>query len=646
MTADTNGRTERLQFQTEAKQMLNLVIHSLYTHKEIFLRELISNASDALDRLRFEALTKPELKSEDAEPAIRIKLDKKGKRLTISDNGIGMTRRELIDNLGTIARSGSKSFLEKLTGDQKADSNLIGQFGVGFYSVFMVASSVSVVTRRAGSGDPAVKWESDGVGEYTLSDAERATHGTDVTVYLKEDETVYAEPWHIRSLIKKYSDFIAFPIYLPDEKGKEEVVNETKPIWKRNPSEVSEEQYEEFFKQALGGIDKPLVTVHNRAEGVMEYASLLYVPSRILPFEMHNFDRRHGVKLYVKRVFIMDDCKDLLPEYLRFIKGVVDSEDLPLNVSRETLQHNPLIGKIRKALVSRVLGKLAELSESDPATYRDLWRQFGPILKEGLHGDYENRDKLLDLVRFPSTMGSSADDLVSLKQYVERMREGQKDIYYIHGENVGIVEKSPHLEVFKEKGIEVLYLVDPIDEFIIPNNIYDYDGKKLVSVTGGDLDLGELGKEEESRKKKADAKYKKLLERIKNVLGDEVKDVRVTTRLKDSPCCLVSDGQGAGAYMEKLMKSMGQEVPVSKRTLEVNVDHPIVVNLEAVYERDPKDPQLEEWVNLLYDQALIAGGESVRDPLAYSKRVNDLLTAASAAAAGAQKPERGMQNDG
>jgi molecular chaperone HtpG len=625
-----------MQFQTEARQMLHLVIHSLYTHKEIFLRELISNASDALDKLRFEALTNPELKDETAEPAIRIKLDTKGRRITISDNGIGMSRQEVIDNLGTIARSGSKSFLEKLTGDQQADANLIGQFGVGFYSVFMVASSVTVVTRRAGSDEPAVKWESDGVGEYTISTAQRDTHGTDITVYLKEDESVYTESWQVRSLIKKYSDFIAFPIYLPDDKGKEEVVNQTKPIWKRPPAEVTEEQHEEFFKQALGGMDKPLVTVHNRAEGVMEYASLLYIPSRIMPFEMNNYDRQHGVKLYVKRVFIMDDCKELLPEYLRFVKGVVDSEDLPLNVSRETLQHNPLIGKIRKALVSRLLGKMADVARDEPATYRELWKQFGPILKEGLHTDYENRDKLLELVRFPSSMGSSQEELVSLKQYVERMREGQKAIYYIHGETLDIVRKSPHLEVFKEKGIEVLYLIDPIDEFIVPNNLYDYDGKKLVSATQGDLDLGELGKEEEKKKKKADAKYKKLLERIKNILGEDVKDVRVTTRLKDSPVCLVSDDQAVGAYMEKLMKSMGQEVPASKPTMEVNVDHPIVVNLESIYERDPKDPKLEQWVHILYDQALIAAGQGVRDPLSYSKRVNELLTAASASAAGGE----------
>ncbi len=622
-----------MEFQTEAKQLLHLVIHSLYSHKEIFLRELLSNASDALDKLRFESVTNPELLG-DEELAIHIKLDKTAKKITISDNGIGMTRQEIIDNIGTIARSGSRAFLEKLTGDQKSDSNLIGQFGVGFYSVFMVASSVAVISKRAGSDEPAVKWESDGVSDFALSETQREKQGTDVIVYLRDDEGTYAEEWQVRSLIKKYSDFLAFPIYLPDEKGKEEVVNQTKPLWKRTPSEVTDEQYLDFYNQALGGFGKALATIHTRAEGVLEYSSLLFIPEKSMHFELYNYERKHGVKLYVKRVFIMDDCKELLPEYLRFVKGVVDSEDLPLNISREMLQHNPVISKIKKAIVGKIFGKLQEMAEKSPDDYRTFWKEFGPVLKEGLHSDYENKDRLLELVRFQSSMGETEDDLVSLKQYVSRMREDQKDIYYITGERRDIVEKSPHLEVFKDKGVEVLYLVDPIDEFIIPN-LYNYEGKQFKSVTRGDLDLGDLDKEEKQAKKKVESKVKKLAERMKNILADEVKEVRVTTRLKDSPSCLVADEGDMGVHMEKIMKAMGQEAPSAKRILEINGQHPIIVNMNRVYENDPKDPQLDDWVRLLYDQALIAEGQMVKDPLAYSKRVNKMMTGSIGAAAGA-----------
>jgi len=628
MADKKNEQQQTMSFQTEAQQMLHLVIHSLYTHKEIFLRELISNASDALDKLRFEALTKPDIIDKDAELKIKISLNKKAKTITISDNGIGMTKQEVVDNIGTIARSGSRAFLEKLTGDQKADSNLIGQFGVGFYSVFMVASSVKLITKRAGSDEPAVLWESKGEKDFTVGAADKKEHGTDITIYLKEDEAAYAEEWKIRSLIKKYSDFIAFPIYAPDDKGKDEVVNESKPIWKRKPAEINKEQYDVFYKQALGGFDEPLTVIHHRAEGAMEYNALLYIPSKISPFEMYNIERKHGVKLYVKRVFIMDDCKDLLPEYCRFIKGVVDSEDLPLNVSRETLQDNPLIRKIKKAVTGKVFSQLEELAANEPEKYKTFWKEFGPILKEGLHTDSESKEKLLELARFQSSTGSSAADLTSLKQYVSRMRADQKDIYYISGESRAIVEKSPHLEIFRDKGIEVLYMIDPIDEFIIPA-IYNFDGKLLKSVAKGDLDLGELGKEEAKEAKKVESKFKKLSERIKNILVDEVKDVRITTRLKDSPCCLVADEHDMGASMEKMMKAMGQEVPVSKRILEINAGHPVFVNLNSVYEKEPTSKKLEEWVKLLYDQALIAEGRPVKDAPAYLKRVNELLVAAS-----------------
>lgn len=614
---------QHLEFQTEAKQLLHLMIHSLYSHKEVFLRELISNASDALDKLRFEAVTNQTILGNDQDLAIHIKLDKTAKTVVISDNGIGMTREEVIENIGTIARSGSKAFLEKMTGDQKADSNLIGQFGVGFYSVFMVASRVKLVTKRAGDTGPAVVWESTGETEYSIEETEKVGRGTEVTIYLKDEESMYAEEWQIRSLIKKYSDFIAFPIYLPNDKGKEEIVNESKPLWRRQASEITKEQYEEFYQQALGGFDKPLAIMHNRAEGIMEYSSLVFVPSKA-PFDLFNTERKHGIKLYVKRVFIMDNCKELLPEYLRFVRGVVDSEDLPLNVSREMLQSNPVIDKIRKTLVGKILGKLSEMAENEPDNYKALWQQFGPVIKEGLHTDQENKEKLLELVRFQSSMSDSKDDFVTLKQYASRMRTDQKDIYYITGENREIVEKSPHLEIFKAKSIEVLYLTDPIDEWVV-SDIYNYDGKHLKSVTQGDLDLGELGKEEAEAKKKNESRYKKLTERIKNILTKEVKEVRLTSRLKDSPACLVNDENAMGANMEKIMRAMGQEVPPSLRILEINTGHPILQNLNTRYEKDAKDPELEQWVHLLYEQALIAEGQMVPDPLAYSKRVNDLL---------------------
>jgi molecular chaperone HtpG len=627
MARTQDSAPQRMEFQTEAKQLLHLVINSLYTHKEVFLRELVSNASDALDKLRFESLTKPELGVDPGELAIRIHIDKKAKTIRISDNGIGMTRQEVIDNIGTIARSGSKAFLDKLTGNQKADSNLIGQFGVGFYSVFMVASSVKIITRRAGSDEQAVLWESKGISDYEICDAEKKTHGTDITVFLKPEESVYSEAWKVRELIKKYSDYIAFPIYLPDDKGKDEVVNESKPLWKRSASEITQEQYELFFKHALGGFDAPLAVVHTKAEGVLEYDSLLFIPPSG-QFEMFNLERTHGVKLYVKRVFIMDNCKELIPEFLRFVKGVVDCEDLPLNVSRETLQHNPIMEKIRKALVAKLLGKLAELADTSPETYKSFWKQFGPILKEGTHTDADNREKIIGLLRFQSSMGQSEDDLVSLRQYVDRMRDGQKEIYYMAGERRDIVEKSPHLELLRSKGVEVLYLLDPIDEFILPD-IQSFDGKQLKSVVKGDLDLGDIAREETKQQKDEGSKVRKLAERMKNILADDVKEVRPSARLTDSPCCLVSDEFEMSAHMEKVMRAMGQNVPPAKRTLEINPSHPVIRNCNALYEKNPSDVKLEQWVRLLFDQALIAEGQMVKDPRAFSKRIADLLTEVS-----------------
>ena len=630
MAEKTPQEGQRLEFQTEVQQLLNLMIHSLYTHKEVFMRELVSNASDALDKARFESLTQKDILGDDTELCIRLKLDKTAKTFTITDNGIGMTRDEVIQNIGTIARSGSKAFMDKLTGDQKVDSNMIGQFGVGFYSVFMVASRVKLVTKRAGSAEPAVEWESDGTSQYTIKEGDKQTRGTEITVYLKDDEGAYAEDWQVRSIIKKYSDFIAFPIHLPNDKGKDEIINETNPLWKRAPADITQEQYEEFFKSALGGFDKPAMTIHSKAEGVLEYSFVLFLPSKA-PFDLFTPERKHGIKLYVRRVFIMDDCKELFPEYLRFIKGVVDSEDLPLNISREVLQHNPIVEKIKRALVGKVLSKLKEFSEQDPKAYLAFWQQFGPILKEGLHSDHENKEKLLEIVRFQTSMGDTADDVTSLKQYVGRMREGQKYIYYLSGENRAVVEKSPHLEVFRDKSIEVLYMVDPIDEWIIPN-IYNFEGKELRSVAKGDLDLGDLGKEEKKQQDKAESAYKKLSERIKNILADAVKDVRVTTRLKDSACCLVADEHDMGSYMEKMMKAMGQEFTPAKPILEINGNHPVIANLNALYEKDPKSALLDEWVKLLFDQAHIAEGHALKDPAAYAKRVNELLVKVSAEA--------------
>ncbi len=630
MAEKTSQEGQRLEFQTEVKELLHLMIHSLYTHKEVFMRELVSNASDALDKLRFESLTQKDILGDDTELCIRLKLDKNAKTFTIIDNGIGMSREEVVQNIGTIARSGSRAFVEKLTGDQKVDSNMIGQFGVGFYSVFMVASKVKLVTKRAGSPEPAVEWESDGSSEYSIKDGDRQVRGTEITVYLKDGEGSYAEDWQVRSIIKKYSDFIAFPIHLPNDKGKDEIINETKPLWKRAPADITEEQYEEFFKTALGGFERPALTIHSKAEGILEYSFVLFLPSKA-PFDLFMPERKHGIKLYVRRVFIMDDCKELFPEYLRFVKGVVDSEDLPLNISREMLQHNPIVEKIKKALVGKVLGKLKEFSEQDPKAYLAFWQQFGPIIKEGLHIDHENKDKLLELIRFQSSMGDTSADVVSLKQYVGRMREGQKHIYYLSGESRGVVEKSPHLEVFRDKSIEVLFMVDPIDEWIVPD-IYNFEGKELRSVAKGDLDLGDLGKEEKKQKDKVESAYKKLSERIKNILSDAVKDVRVTTRLKDSACCLVADEHDMGAYMERVMKAMGQEFTPAKPIFEINAQHPVIANLNALYEKDAKSPQLEEWVKLLFDQAHIAEGHVIKDPKAYAKRVNELLLKASAEA--------------
>jgi molecular chaperone HtpG len=635
MATQQAQQREKMEFQAEVQQLLHLMINAIYSDKDIFIRELISNASDALDKRRLEALTDKNAEAGDHELAIHISVDKNAKTFTITDNGIGMTRQEVVDNLGTIARSGSRRFLENLTGDQKADSNLIGKFGVGFYSVFMVASKVMVRTKRAGSDEPPIFWESDGSSAFEVGEADKTDAGTEITVYLKDDAHTYAEDWQVRSIIKKYSDFVAFPIYFPDDKGKEEMLNETKPLWKKSPSEITGEQYEEFYKQSLGGFDKPLATLHTHAEGTMEFSSLIFIPETA-PFDLYNVERSHGVKLYVKRVFIMDNCKELVPEYLRFVKGVIDSEDLPLNISREMLQKNSVVDKIRKNVVGKILNKLKDMAAKEPDTYKTFWRQFGAVLKEGVHTDFENKETLQELLRFESTMTEQDDTLVSLKGYVDRMKEGQKDIYYITGESRELVKNSPHLEVFRDKGIEVLYMCDPIDEWIV-HDIHTYAQKPLKSIAKGDIDLDDVGPGEEKKNdKKKESKYKKLTQRIKNILGDEVKEVRTTNRLTDSPSCMVSDENDMGPHMEKIMKAMGQEVPAAKRTLEINPAHPLVERVNELYTGDPKSDAVEDWARLLYEQALIAEGKVPADPLAYTSRVNRMLQTCAAAGAASQ----------
>ena len=620
--------SETLEFQTEAKQLLQLMIHSLYSHKEIFLREIVSNASDALDKARIESLTNSGAVKIDADSLkITISADKENRRITVSDNGIGMNREELINNLGTIARSGSKAFLENLSGDQKLDSNLIGQFGVGFYSVFMVASKVEVLSKRIGE-ENAFRWTSTADTTYEISQASRVENGTDVIIYLNEGEDEYLENWKLKNLVKKYSSFIAFPVMMESDdenkKGEFEKINSLKPIWERSASEVKEEEYEEFYTQACGGFGKVLKTIHTKAEGAMEYSAIAFIPEKISPFEIYNQERKHGVKLYVKKVFISDDIKELLPDYFRFVRGIVDSNDLPLNVSREILQDNPILGKIRKALTAKIFSELKKLAQNDKEKYSAFWKELGAIIKEGLYNDYENRDELLEVLRFNSSGGDSADYLTSIDEYISRMNEKQKDIYYLIGDTYEAVRKSPHMELFREKNIEVIYFTDPIDEFIVPA-LFNVKGKELKSIADAKLDLGELDGEDKAAKEESEKKLKKFIGRVKNILGDRVADVSVTARLKESPARIVAGDGGVGSQMEKMMRAMGQVIPENKKNLEINAQHSVIDKLNSLYEKDPKSEDLQEWVILLYEQALIAGGKPVPDQSAYMQRINKLF---------------------
>ena len=621
---------EKLGFQAEVKQLLNLMIHSLYSNKEIFLRELVSNASDACDKLRFEAIGNASLLDSDTALNIRVSYDKAAHTITVSDNGIGMSREEVIQNIGTIAKSGTREFFQKLTGDQAKDAHLIGQFGVGFYSCFIVADKVTLLTRRAGA-DQAVRWESDGQGEYSLESVTKDGRGTEVTLHLKEGEHDLAESYRLRSILKKYSDHITIPILMKKEKWNEEKkqneltdedeqVNQAAAIWTRPKSEITEEQYAEFYKHVSHDFEAPLAHLHAKVEGKQEYTQLLFLPAHA-PFDLWDRDRRHGIKLYVRRVFIMDDAEQLMPAYLRFVRGVIDSNDLPLNVSREILQESKIVESIRGGSVKKVLGLLEDLAENDKEKYAKFWKEFGRVLKEGLGEDWGNKDRIAKLCRFSTTHTDSDEQTVSLAEYVSRMKDGQDKIYYITADTFAAAKNSPHLEIFRKKGLEVLLLCDRVDEWVI-SNLTEFEGKSLQSVAKGDLDLGKLADEQEKKDQEKDAsEFKELTDKIKGVLGEGVKEVRVTHRLTDSPACLVSDQFGMSMNLERMLKAAGQKVPGSKPILEINPKHPMVQGLK--YESDER--RFADWSHILFDQALLAEGGQLEDPGSFVKRLNGLM---------------------
>jgi molecular chaperone HtpG len=616
-------------FQAEVKQLLQLMIHSLYSNKEIFLRELVSNASDACDRLRFEAIGKPELLAGGAEFAIRVEVDAAARRITISDNGIGMSREEAMAHLGTIAKSGTREFFAALTGDQKKDAQLIGQFGVGFYSAFIVAERVTVVTRRAGLAEnDATRWESDGSGEYTIEPATRESRGTDVTLHLKAGEEEFASGNRVRAILRKYSDHIATPIRMKKEiwdkdkqayvtTAEEETVNQATALWARPKAEVTDEQYREFYKHVAHDFTDPLAWTHNRVEGKQEYIQLLYLPSQA-PFDLWDRESRHGLKLYVRRVFIMDDARELLPRYLRFVRGVVDSGDLPLNVSREILQESRDVSAIRDGASRRVLGLLEDLAQNRKEDYAKFWAAFGQVLKEGIGEDGANRERIAKLLRFASTTSDAQQ--VPLADYVARMKEGQKAVYYATADSLDAARSSPHLEIFRKKGIEVLLLTDRVDEWML-SFLSEFEKHPLVSVAKGDLDLGELADaaEKETRDKVA-GEFKDLVERVKAALGDAVSDVRITLRLTDSPACVVVERDAMSQHLQRLLRSAGQKAPESKPILELNPQHPLIERLKT-----ESGDGLKEWSLLLLDQATLAEGGQLADPAAFVKRMNRML---------------------
>jgi molecular chaperone HtpG len=628
---------ETLGFQAEVKQLLQLMIHSLYSNKEIFLRELISNASDAADKLRFEAINHDALYGNDHELKIKVSFDKAARTITISDNGIGMSREEAITHLGTIAKSGTKEFFGRLSGDQQADAALIGQFGVGFYSGFIVADKITVETRRAGAdATDGVRWESAGEGDFSVEAIDKPTRGTDIILHLREGEDDFLSSWKLKSIIRKYSDHISLPILMQkeewDDEKKENVVkdewetiNQASALWARSKSDITPEQYEEFYKHVSHDFNAPLTYTHNRVEGRSEYTQLLYVPAHA-PFDLWDRNKRGGIKLYVKRVFIMDDAEQLMPTYLRFIKGVIDSNDLPLNVSREILQESRDVRAIREGSTKRVLGMLEDLANAEEQEKKDkyttFWTEFGQVLKEGIGEDAANKDRIARLLRFASTHEDSADQKVALADYVARMKEGQDKIYYVTADTYQAAKNSPHLEIFRKKGVEVVLLTDRVDEWML-SFLTEFDGKELVSIAKGGLDLGKLEDEAEKKEhEKTESDYKDLVEKMKATLGDKAKDVRVTFRLTDSPACLVADEHELSGHLVRMLKAAGQNAPESKPILEINPNHPLVTRLK--YE-SAESTQFADWAHILFDQAMLAEGGSLADPAAFVKRLNEML---------------------
>ncbi len=615
-------------FQTEISQLLDLMINSLYSQKEIFLRELISNSSDAIDKRRFEGLTNASLLNDETELAVTITTDPEAKTLTVSDNGIGMSHDEVIENIGTIARSGTKKFMQAIEANKDEDDiNLIGQFGVGFYSVFMVADKVTLITRKAGS-DSTVKWESDGKGEFTIGAVDSADVGTSITLHLREEESEYLEDFRLRHIVNKYSEHISLPIKMlgsapldedgkPDENAEREfeTVNSGTALWARAKNEISDEEYQNFYQSLSYDMEPPLSTLHHKVEGNLEYTSLLFIPKKA-PFDLYNRENRKGIKLYVRRIFIMDDAEHLMPNYLRFIKGVIDSADLPLNVSREILQGDRDIVKIKTRAVKRVLDELKRLSKDETETYQEFWSEFGAVIKEGVVEDMANKDNITPLLRFASTHNDSDTQDVSFDQYVERMNEDQDSIYYITADNYKAAKGSPHLEMFAKKGIEVLLLTDPVDEWLV-SSIPEIDGKTLKSVSKGDLELSEDEKKEQEQQQEA---LSSVTDKLKEVLEDSVKEVRLTNRLTESPACLVADESDPGANLERIMKAMGQDAPTTKPILEINPDHTLIKQL------DIESDQFTDWAQVLFDQAALSEGAQIKDPANYVKRVNNLLT--------------------
>lgn len=622
------NQSEKLEFRAEVKQLLHLMIHSLYSNKEIVMRELISNASDAADKLRFEALADGKLYEDDSDLKIRVAFDKTARTVTISDNGIGMNREEVINNIGTIAKSGTREFLNALAGDQVKDANLIGQFGVGFYSAFIIADKVTLITRRAGSSE-AVKWESSGEGDFTLETVEKAKRGTDVILHLREGEDEFLNDWKLKTIIRKYSDHITLPILMKKSEWKDgeqvptdedETVNKASALWARSKNDITEEEYQEFYKHVSHDIENPLAYTHSRVEGKQEYISLLYLPSKA-PFDLYDRERRQGIKLYVKRVFIMEDAEKLMPQYLRFVRGVIDSADLPLNVSREILQDSRDVEAIKNGSVKKVLGLLEDLAKNKPDDYAKFWTEFGRVMKEGPGEDFANKDKIAGLLRFASTHADNETQNVSFADYIGRMKEGQEAIYYITADSFAAAQHSPHLEIFRKKGIEVLLMSDKVDEWLL-GSLAEFEGKKLQSIAKGDLDLGKLEDESEKEaQKKIEAEAKDFIERIKEALGADVKEVRVTHRLTDSPACLVADEHDLSGNLARILKASGQQAPESKPILEVNPTHRLVEKLKT--EKD--NAKFNDYTRVLFDQALLAEGGQLDDPASFVRRINALL---------------------